>query len=195
DSKAQVTALHLIIGTLQRCHVFAEENRDTLTHKATGNPPHFLCSSFPPCHPQYSAKLLKKADQCRAVCTCAHLFWSDEENGPRDGERVVLCLKRALKIANAAAQQLSAAARVPGSHVVLLVEILNKYLYFFDKGNPHVTPVVLQGLIELITSELAVDGATVDATVHSFYRATLAHIKDQKHKAGAIGEKYAEIQI
>ncbi|CAI6012716.1 unnamed protein product [Closterium sp. NIES-65] len=179
DSKAQVTALHLIIGTLQRCHVFAEENRDTLTHKATG----------------YSAKLLKKADQCRAVCTCAHLFWSDEENGPRDGERVVLCLKRALKIANAAAQQLSAAARVPGSHVVLLVEILNKYLYFFDKGNPHVTPVVLQGLIELITSELAVDGATVDATVHSFYRATLAHIKDQKHKAGAIGKKYAEIQI
>ncbi|CAI7819063.1 unnamed protein product, partial [Closterium sp. NIES-53] len=109
DSKAQVTALHLIIGTLQRCHVFAEENRDTLTHKATG----------------YSAKLLKKADQCRAVCACAHLFWSDEENGPRDGERVVLCLKRALKIANAAAQQLSAAARVPGSHVVLLVEILN----------------------------------------------------------------------
>ncbi|CAI5518230.1 unnamed protein product [Closterium sp. Naga37s-1] len=179
DSKAQVTALHLIIGTLQRCHVFAEENRDTLTHKATG----------------YSAKLLKKADQCRAVCACAHLFWSDEENGPRDGERVVLCLKRALKIANAAAQQLSAAARVPGSHVVLLVEILNKYLYFFDKGNPHVTPVVLQGLIELITSELAVDGTTVDATVHSFHRATLAHIKDQKHKAGAIGEKYSEIQI
>ncbi|CAI5477939.1 unnamed protein product [Closterium sp. Yama58-4] len=179
DSKAQVTALHLIIGTLQRCHVFAEENRDTLTHKTTG----------------YSAKLLKKADQCRAVCACAHLFWSDEENGPRDGERVVLCLKRALKIANAAAQQLSAAARVPGSHVVLLVEILNKYLYFFDKGNPHVTPVVLQGLIELITSELAVDGSTVDATVHSFFRATLAHIRDQKHKAGALGEKYSEIQI
>lgn len=36
DSKAQITALHLIIGTLQRCYVFSEENRDTLTHKATG---------------------------------------------------------------------------------------------------------------------------------------------------------------
>ena len=34
--KAQVTAIHLIIGTLQRTHVFGVENRDTLTHKATG---------------------------------------------------------------------------------------------------------------------------------------------------------------
>lgn len=36
DSKAQITAIHLIIGTLQRMHVFGVENRDTLTHKATG---------------------------------------------------------------------------------------------------------------------------------------------------------------
>ena len=36
DSKAQVTALQLIIGTLQRTRVFGVENRDTLTHKATG---------------------------------------------------------------------------------------------------------------------------------------------------------------
>ncbi|RZB58739.1 Vacuolar protein sorting-associated protein 35B isoform B [Glycine soja] len=36
DSKAQVTAIHLIIGSLQRMNVFGIENRDTLTHKATG---------------------------------------------------------------------------------------------------------------------------------------------------------------
>ena len=36
DSKAQVTAIHLIIGTLQRMNIFGVENRDTLTHKATG---------------------------------------------------------------------------------------------------------------------------------------------------------------
>lgn len=35
-SREQVTALYLIIGTLQRMHVFGVENRDTLTHKATG---------------------------------------------------------------------------------------------------------------------------------------------------------------
>ena len=31
-----MTAIHLIIGTLQRLNVFGVENRDTLTHKATG---------------------------------------------------------------------------------------------------------------------------------------------------------------
>lgn len=31
-----MTAIHLIIGTLQRISVFGVENRDTLTHKATG---------------------------------------------------------------------------------------------------------------------------------------------------------------
>ncbi|CAI0474896.1 unnamed protein product [Linum tenue] len=36
DSKAQVTAIHLIVGTLQRMLVFGIENMDTLTHKATG---------------------------------------------------------------------------------------------------------------------------------------------------------------
>lgn len=28
--------MHLIIGALQRMNVFGTENRDTLTHKATG---------------------------------------------------------------------------------------------------------------------------------------------------------------
>ncbi|MBA0685573.1 hypothetical protein Goari_013227, partial [Gossypium aridum] len=70
DSRAQVTAIHLIIGTLQRMHVFGVENRDTLTHKATG----------------YSAKLLKKPDQCRAVYACSHLFWVDDQDNVKDGE-------------------------------------------------------------------------------------------------------------
>ena len=62
DSKAEMTALQSIVGTLHKCCVFSTENRDVLVHKATG----------------YSAKLLKKADQCRAVCTCSHLFWQEE---------------------------------------------------------------------------------------------------------------------
>ena len=86
DSKAQVTALQLIIGSLQRCTVFGNENRASLVSKATG----------------YSAKLLKKPDQCRAVYTCAHLFWHDTEEALCDSDSVLLCLKRALKIANAA---------------------------------------------------------------------------------------------
>jgi len=36
---------------------------------------------------QYSAKLLKKPDQCRAVYACSHLFWLDDQDGIKDGER------------------------------------------------------------------------------------------------------------
>lgn len=95
-----MTAIHLIIGTLQRISVFGVENRDTLTHKATG----VIMLGFHliivlGCYPkifltyfalgQYSARLLKKPDQCRAVYACSHLFWVDDQDGVKDGERCI----------------------------------------------------------------------------------------------------------
>nr|TKS00288.1 hypothetical protein D5086_0000185010 [Populus alba] len=178
DSKAQVTALHLIIGTLQRMHVFGVENRDTLTHKATG----------------YSAKLLKKPDQCRAVYGCAHLFWVDDQDNMKDGERVLICLKRALRIANAA-QQMSNAARGNTGSVLLFVEILNKYLYFYEKGNPQITVAAIQSLIELITTEMQSDNSPPDPAADAFLASTLRYLQFQKQKGGAISEKYEAIKI
>ncbi|KAI9165918.1 hypothetical protein LWI28_022871 [Acer negundo] len=177
DSRAQVTAIHLIIGTLQRMHVFGVENRDTLTHKATG----------------YSAKLLKKPDQCRAVYACSHLFWVDDQDNMKDGERVLLCLKRALRIANAA-QQMSNAARGSTGSVALFVEILNKYLYFFEKGNPQITVATIQSLIELITTEMQSESNTPDPAADAFLASTLRYIQFQKQKGGAVGEKYEPIK-
>ncbi|KAH6799917.1 VPS35-like protein B [Perilla frutescens var. hirtella] len=178
DSKAQVTAIHLIIGTLQRMHVFGVENRDTLTHKATG----------------YSAKLLKKPDQCRAVYACSHLFWVDDQDGIKDGERVLLCLKRSLRIANAA-QQMTNVTRGSSGPVTLFVEILNKYLYFFEKGNTQITASVIQGLIELIRTEMQSDNSTVNPVSDAFFTSTLRYIEFQKQKGGAMGEKYDSIKL
>lgn len=59
DSAAERTALSSIVGALHGCRVFSPDSRSTLVHKATG----------------YSAKLLRKADQCRAVLACSHLHW------------------------------------------------------------------------------------------------------------------------
>ncbi|KAJ8451916.1 hypothetical protein Cgig2_007399 [Carnegiea gigantea] len=209
DSREQVTALQLIIGTLQRMHVFGVENRDTLTHKATG----------------YSAKLLKKPDQCRAVYSCSHLFWADDQDGVRDGERVLLCLKRALKIANAA-QQMANATRGSGGSVILFIEILNKYvssftfveyctvrfsyenqgsimtrcgskfryLYFFEKGNTQITVNTIQDLMELITTEMRSDNAATDPAAEAFFANTLRYIQFQKQKGGAVSEKYEPVK-
>ncbi|KAG4934542.1 hypothetical protein AAZX31_17G245500 [Glycine max] len=178
DSKAQVTAIHLIIGSLQRMNVFGIENRDTLTHKATG----------------YSAKLLKKPDQCRAVYACSHLFWVDDQDGIKDGERVLLCLKRALRIANAA-QQMANAARGSSGPVTLFVEILNKYIYYFEKGNPQITSSTIQGLIELITTEMQSDSASALPASDAFFTSTLRYIQFQKQKGGILGEKYDPINV
>ncbi|KAF3440329.1 hypothetical protein FNV43_RR18613 [Rhamnella rubrinervis] len=178
DSKAQVTAIHLIIGTLQRMHIFGVENRDTLTHKATG----------------YSAKLLKKPDQCRAVYACSHLFWVCDQENMKDGERVLICLKRALRIANAA-QQMSSATRGSTGSVTLFVEILNKYLYFYEKGNSQITSSSIQSLIELITTEMQSESTTSDPATDAFFASTLRYIQFQKQKGGAVGEKYECIKV
>ncbi|EFH54054.1 vacuolar protein sorting 35 [Arabidopsis lyrata subsp. lyrata] len=173
DSKAQVTALRLIIGTLQRMRVFNVENRDTLTHKATG----------------YSARLLRKPDQCRAVYECSHLFWADECENLKDGERVVLCLKRAQRIADAV-QQMANASRGTSStgSVALYVELLNKYLYFLEKGNPQVTGDTIQSLAELIRSE------TKKVESEPFINSTMRYIEFQRQQDG-MDEKYEKIKM
>ncbi|KMZ57484.1 Vacuolar protein sorting 35 [Zostera marina] len=178
DSRAQITAIHLIIGTLQRMSVFGVENRDTLTHKATG----------------YSAKLLKKPDQCRAVFACAHLFWIDDREGLMDGERVLLCLKRAVRIANAAQQMANVSSRGGSGSGTLFIEILNKYLYFFEKGNPQITASMIQDLVELIKTEMHSDNPT-DASADAYFASTLRYIQFQKQKGGALGEKYELIKV
>jgi Vacuolar protein sorting-associated protein 35 len=54
-----VCGVQAIVGTLHHCTVFHEDNREALVSSATS----------------YSSKLLKKVDQCRAVCSCSHLGW------------------------------------------------------------------------------------------------------------------------
>ena len=60
DSKAQLAAITLIIGSLEQMTCFSEENH---------NPLRTQCALA-------ASKLLKKPDQCRGVQVCCHLFWS-----------------------------------------------------------------------------------------------------------------------
>ncbi len=38
-----------------------------------------------------SARLLRKADQCRAMLACSHLYWASDDKGVRDGEGCGAC--------------------------------------------------------------------------------------------------------
>ena len=70
-----------------------------------------------------------------------------------------------------------------------------RYLYFFEKGNPHITGAAIQSLIELITTEMQSDNSTPDPAADAFLSRTLGYIQFQKQKGGANGEKYDPIKV
>ena len=123
ESRAQFQAITCIIGALQQTRIFTSETYDTLITKAA----------------LHSAKLLKKPDQSRAVTLSSHLWWSvkehdNEEGGEgiaQNGKRALECLQKALKIADSCMDAVT--------NVQLFVEILNRYIYYFEKGNDAVS--------------------------------------------------------
>ncbi len=156
DSKTQISAFNFLIGSLCECVNFSKDNIDTLVSKAT----------------QYSSKLLIKTDQCRAAYNCAHLFWNDNPAHPCRNERLVLqCLQRALKVANACM----------GHQPHLFVEILNKYIYFYNKGCSSIELKYLRGLIDIIEDHLSnSDGSFQSRVALTHHKNTLAFLQSKK---------------
>ncbi|KAL7315906.1 retromer complex subunit Vps35 [Mucor circinelloides] len=205
ESRAQFQAITCIIGALQQTRVFSVDNYDTLITKAA----------------LHSSKLLKKPDQCRGVYLSSHLWWatergiteSDLPEGEkatlfRDGKRALECLQKALKIADSCMD--------PVTNVELFVEILNRYVYYFEKGNEAVTVKYLNGLIDLIntnlsnmdnpdqhpptsnSSSLVEHDGLVSDYVRRHFRATLLHLQTRKEQSARTdfqGPKYDELDL
>lgn len=70
-----------------------------------------------------------------------------------------------------------------------------RYLYYYEKGNPQVTTTIIQGLIELIVTEMQSENAVKDSTVDSFFENTLRYIQFQKQKGDDFADRYAVIQV
>ncbi|KAF9906407.1 Vacuolar protein sorting-associated protein 35 [Lobosporangium transversale] len=196
ESRAQFQAITLMVGTLQTTSCFNVDHYDTLITKCA----------------LHGAKLLKKPDQCRAVYTCSHLWWGtmivgQSEEGEeavqpyRDGKRVLECLQKALKIADSCMDSVT--------NVELFVEILNRYIYYFEKQNEAVTVKYLNGLIDLINTNLGNmenpdqhppstnssallenDPAHLSEYVLAHFRNTIYHLERRKN---AGDKKYADL--
>lgn len=172
QSTEQFLAISYVVASLQKFKCFGDENYDALISKAT----------------QHCAKLLKKTDQCRAVYNCSHLFWpeDDEQQIHRDEKRVLACLQRALKIAD----------NCMGLQVHLFVEILNKYLYFYDRKCPSITTKYLRVLINLIDNHIpTLDASETSRVAKAHYWNTLKHIRLKAQTEGEAGERYKEIGV
>lgn len=78
---------------------------------------------------------------------------------------------------------------------MIVLCMIARYLYFYEKGNPQVTVADIQGLIELVMTEMQSDNITPDPAATAFFDSTLRHIELQKQKGGAVGEKYELIKV
>jgi vacuolar protein sorting-associated protein 35 len=186
DSRSQFQAICIIAGALSGCSErFGQENYDTLITKAA----------------LHGSKLLKKPDQCRAVYLASHLWWAVEKaerpegskevscddfrrsdqlltyssfQPYRDGKRVLECLQRALRVADACMDT--------AVSVELFVEILNRYVYYFDQENDAVTTKYLNGLIELIHSNLnTTENASGLENPRRHFERTLEYIRGREY--------------
>ena len=198
DSRAQLAAVTLASATLHHTSVFSEDSYATLATQTT----------------QYSARLLKKPDQCRAVTKAALLFAptsriakskpiptaaavgeEGEEAGEageadetplaasREPKRVLECLQRALKIADA--------CKVSSMHTPLFVEILDAYLYHYGASNPAVLPSYISSLLQLIEQQLTEEA---DSKSTAIARPHFENCKNFVAGKRVIDSRFAEIE-
>jgi len=73
--------------------------------------------------------------------------------------------------------------------------LVSRYIYYFEKGNPQITSATIQGLIELIMTEMQSDSASALPASDAFFTSTLRYIQFQKEKGGILGEKYDPIKV
>ncbi|KAK2704166.1 vacuolar protein sorting-associated protein 35-like [Artemia franciscana] len=134
ESRAQFSAITLIAATLEKMTCFSEESHSTLRSQCA----------------MAAARLLKKPDQCRAICLVANIFWSGftkEKTGPlKDGKRVLECLKKGVKIASQCMDMVV--------QTQLMVELLNSYILFYEKGNDQISIDHLNQLIKRVKDDL-----------------------------------------
>ncbi|KZT68818.1 vacuolar protein sorting-associated protein 35 [Daedalea quercina L-15889] len=205
ESRAQLQAITLIIGTLQGARVFSEDNYDTLITKAA----------------LHGARLLKKPHQATAVNLASHLWWQevppDEETPSKepepeisaedggesvkkayphqDSKRVLECLQKALRIASSAIEEIVT--------VQLYCDTLDQYLYYLDRGAPAVAPKFVNSLVDLITSSIdnisspdvhpsqrappgLLEGVQTPDMITRHFRNTLVYIQTKKNAASSM---------
>ncbi|CAG9531283.1 unnamed protein product [Cercopithifilaria johnstoni] len=158
DSRAQLAAMSLLIGTLERVKCFTKENHEPLRTQCA----------------HASAKLFKKADQCIAVCLVAYLFWNDhaadKDLSMKDSVQVVNCLKKALRVASQCMD--------PVVQVQLYITIFNHYLYFYEDGCDEITVDILNQVIGKIRELIVqLEPSSEAEQIATYFNLTIAHIR------------------
>merc|ERR1719203_2079031 len=175
ETNKQYHAVFNFVGTLTKLQGMEAENFDTISQKVT----------------QHAARLLKKPLQCRAVAACSHLFWCDAR---RDGKRVLECLQKCLKIVDAV-------VTADPKQVGLWVEMLDKYIYYYEVLVEEVEIKYINGLLNLCEEHISY--AEKDSHAEEDGKRAKAHLKEtakylrslKNNKNPEISSRFADLEL
>mmetsp|Transcript_34059 Transcript_34059/g.77665 ORF Transcript_34059/g.77665 Transcript_34059/m.77665 type:complete len:826 (+) Transcript_34059:54-2531(+) len=149
EAKKQFKGIHMMVGSLMQLTCLEAEHYDTAATKLT----------------QYSARLLKKPMQCRAISVCASLFWC---RAKKDSKKVLECLQKCLKITLAIVES-------DASHCPLWVEMLDRYVYYYQVGCDEIAVNMIQDLLKLCLEHISY--AEAEAAAAKAAKEAKAHLK------------------
>ncbi|WKX97297.1 hypothetical protein Q1695_013168 [Nippostrongylus brasiliensis] len=171
DSRERISAMALITGAMLEIRNLPSESWHTLASQIVV---------------AASAKMFKKADQVKTLCTVVSLYWKGEtadSDGPmRNGDKVVEVMKKAAKIATQCLE--------PIVQQQLFVQIINTLLYYYEDNCLEVTEDMLVELISR-TKDNAVQldvSAEADA-LEKHLAMTVQHIRRTKDKRPGLAER------
>ncbi len=172
ESETRLNCMYLIIGTLCSVNILGKENLVKISSSLI----------------TYATKMVKRSDQCNAILCCCNLYWSNEIL--KDSKKVLEYLNKAKKFAEF--------AMTNPQNLILLVHILNKYIYFIEKNSGIVTSSMINDLMETYQNHsdtIKNENTNVSylADIEKNYANTIAIIKARKE----IGKEqmFTEVEI
>ena len=107
-----------------------------------------------------------------------------------DEKRVLDCLKKGVKIA---AQSMD-----PGTKAQLYIELINKYMFFYERGHTGITETMLQELMKRVQDELPnlETGSDEADQIRRHFENTMSHAELRTHAAAkdpSVGPAYPNI--
>jgi len=159
DSDLKLNSMLLIVGTLCSVTILGKDNLIKISTNLVN----------------YSTKMTKRSDQCMGILSCSNLFWSNVVL--RESTRVLECLNKARKFAEF--------AMTNAQNLILLVHILNKYIYFIEKDSGIVSSSMINELMETYANHLETiktenSNVAFLSDIEKYYGHTLAVIKARK---------------
>ena len=127
DQELKLNCLYQLIGTLCEIAVLDKENYLFFVENLIGS----------------TTKISKRSDQCVATLACSNLFWN---KNLEDYLKTIETLKKAKKFAEYS-------MTIP-QNLNLFVILLNKYLYFIEKGVNFVDASMLNDMIDIIKNHI-----------------------------------------